>query len=58
LWKTTTRTNAPKLIDELLDSEDYVKRWSYFFEDLFRAGNRMASGKNLFHFWIEEFLDA
>ncbi len=45
-----------KLIDELLDSEDYVKRWSYFFEDLFRAGNRMASGKNLFHFWIAEFL--
>lgn len=46
-----------KLIDQLLDSEDYIKRWSYYFEDLYRAGNRMASGKNLFHFWIEEWLE-
>ena len=45
-----------KLIDKLIDSEDFVYRWSYYFEDLFRAGNRMASGKNLFHFWIEEWL--
>ncbi|MBI1354216.1 MAG: DUF1553 domain-containing protein [Acidobacteria bacterium] len=45
-----------KLIDQLVDSEDFVHRWSYYFEDLFRAGNRMASGKNLFHFWVEEWL--
>lgn len=45
-----------KLIDQLIDSDEFVERWSYYFEDLFRAGNRMGHGKNLFHFWIEEWL--
>lgn len=45
-----------KLIDELIESKEFVERWSYYFEDLFRAGNRMGYGKNLFHFWIEEWL--
>ena len=45
-----------KLIDELVASEEFVERWSYYFEDLFRAGNRMGYGKNLFHFWIQEWL--
>ena len=47
-----------KLIDRLVDSEDFVNRWSYYFEDLFRAGNRMGFGANLFHYWIEEWLTA
>ena len=45
-----------KLVDRLVDSEDFVDRWSYYFEDLFRAGNRMGFGANLFHYWIEEWL--
>lgn len=45
-----------KLIDRLTASEEFVARWSYYFEDLFRAGNRMGFGKNLFHYWIEEWL--
>jgi hypothetical protein len=45
-----------KLVDRLVNSEDFVHRWSYYFEDLFRAGNRMGFGGNLFHFWIEEWL--
>ena len=45
-----------KLVDRLVDSEDFVNRWSYYFEDLFRAGNRMGFGANLFHFWVEEWL--
>jgi hypothetical protein len=45
-----------KLIDRLTASEDFVHRWSYYFEDLFRAGNRMGFGANLFHYWIEEWL--
>ncbi len=45
-----------KLIDQLIDSEEFIDRWSYYFEDLFRAGNRMGFGKNLFHYWIEEWL--
>lgn len=45
-----------KLIDRLVDSGEFVDRWSYYFEDLFRAGNRMGHGKNLFHFWIKEWL--
>ncbi len=45
-----------KLIDRLVASGEFVTRWSYYFEDLFRAGNRMGFGKNLFHYWIEEWL--
>ena len=45
-----------KLIDRLTASDDFVHRWSYYFEDLFRAGNRMGFGANLFHYWIEEWL--
>ncbi len=45
-----------KLIDRLVESDEFVARWSYYFEDLFRAGNRMGFGKNLFHYWIEEWL--
>ena len=45
-----------RLIDRLLGGEEFVERWSYFFEDLFRAGNRMGHGKNLFRFWTREWL--
>ena len=45
-----------KLVDRLVDSDEFVERWSYYFEDLFRAGNRMGFGKNLFHYWIVEWL--
>lgn len=45
-----------KLIDKLLASDAFVDRWSFYFEDLFRAGGRMGSGLNLFHFWIREWL--
>ena len=45
-----------KLIDQLIDSDEFIDRWSYYFEDLFRAGNRMGFGKNLFHYWIQEWL--
>jgi hypothetical protein len=45
-----------KLIDKLVASDAFVDRWSFYFEDLFRAGGRMGSGLNLFHFWIREWL--
>ena len=45
-----------KLIDSLTSGEEFVERWAYYFEDLFRAGNRMGYGKNLFHFWVKEWL--
>ena len=44
------------LIDRLIASEEFVERWSYYFEDLLRAGNRMGHGKNLFRFWMREWL--
>ena len=44
------------LIDRLIASEEFVERWSYYFEDLFRAGNRMGHGKNLFRYWTREWL--
>ena len=45
-----------RLIDDLIAGEEFVERWSYFFEDLFRAGNRMGHGKNLFRYWTREWL--
>ena len=45
-----------RLIDRLIGSDEFVERWSYYFEDLFRAGNRMGHGKNLFRFWTREWL--
>jgi Protein of unknown function (DUF1553)/Protein of unknown function (DUF1549) len=44
------------LIDRLVNSEAFVDRWTYYFEDLFRAGGRMGSGLNLFHYWVREWL--
>jgi hypothetical protein len=45
-----------RLIDQLTTSDEFVDRWAFYFEDLFRAGGRMGSGLNLFHFWIREWL--
>ncbi|MBM3740246.1 MAG: DUF1553 domain-containing protein [Acidobacteria bacterium] len=45
-----------KLIDRLLESPGFVDRWSYYFEDLFRAGQRMGHGLNLFHYWTREWI--
>ena len=45
-----------KLIDKLLASQAFIDKWTYYFEDLFRAGGRMGSGLNLFHFWLREWL--
>ncbi len=45
-----------KLIDRLTESDAFVDKWTFYFEDLFRAGGRMGSGLNLFHYWIREWL--
>jgi hypothetical protein len=45
-----------RLIDELLESEAFVEKWSYFFMDLLRANGKMARGVQLFHYWIKEAL--
>ena len=45
-----------RLVDRLIAGDEFVERWSYYFEDLFRAGNRMGHGKNLFRFWTREWL--
>lgn len=45
-----------KLIDRLVDSPGFIDRWTYYFEDLFRAGGRMGAGLNLFHYWVREWL--
>jgi len=42
-------------VDELLASESYVRRWSYWFGELYRntgeVGNRLAAGK--FSIWLD-----
>ena len=44
------------LIDRLTASDGFIDKWTYYFEDLFRAGGRMGSGLNLFHYWVREWL--
>jgi hypothetical protein len=44
------------MIDRLVDSPAFVDKWTYYFEDLFRAGQRMGHGLNLFHYWVKEWL--
>jgi hypothetical protein len=44
------------LVDRLVRSDAFVDKWTYYFEDLFRAGQRMGPGLNLFHFWLREWL--
>ncbi|HEY3840519.1 MAG TPA: DUF1549 domain-containing protein [Bryobacteraceae bacterium] len=45
-----------RLIDQLTSSSAFVDKWTFYFEDLFRAGGRMGYGLNLFHFWLREWL--
>lgn len=45
-----------EIIDHLINSEAFVDRWTYYFEDLFRASGRMGPGLHLFHYWIREWL--
>jgi hypothetical protein len=45
-----------QLIDKLVASEGFIDHWTYYFEDLFRAGQRMGHGLNLFHYWVREWL--
>ena len=47
-----------KLIDRLLDGEEYVEKWAYHFMDLFRANGKMGRGQHLFHFWMKQNLRA
>jgi len=45
-----------KLIEKLVASDAFIDKWTFYFEDLFRAGQRMGSGLNLFHYWVREWL--
>ena len=54
--KDSDASKRDKLIDRLTSSDAFVDRWTYYFEDLFRAGGRMGSGLNLFHYWVKEFV--
>ena len=47
-----------KLIDRLLDGDEYVEKWAYHFMDLFRANGKMGRGQNLFHYWMKQNLRA
>jgi hypothetical protein len=46
-----------ELIDRLTTSDAFVDRWTFYFQDLFRAGSRMGSGLKLLRFWIREWLN-
>ena len=43
-----------RAIDRLLETEEFVDKWAYFFMDLFRANGKMGRGQNLFHYWMKE----
>jgi hypothetical protein len=43
-----------RLLSNLIESEEYVDKWAYFFLDMFRANGKMGRGQNLFHYWMKE----
>jgi hypothetical protein len=44
-----------RVIDELLNSEAYLNRWSYYFTALFHLGRGgLGAGVDLFHLWLRE----
>ncbi len=43
-----------KLVDRLIESEEFVDKWAYFFMDLFRTNGKMGRGQELFHYWMKE----
>lgn len=45
-------------IDELLDHEAFSEKWAYFYMNLFRANGKMGRGRELFHYWLKENLQA
>ncbi|MBM3727828.1 MAG: DUF1549 domain-containing protein [Acidobacteria bacterium] len=51
---STDPAKRDKAIDKLLESEEFVEKWAYFFMDLFRANGKMGRGQNLFHYWMKE----
>jgi hypothetical protein len=53
---STDPNKRAALVDKLVDSPAFVDKWTFYFEDLFRAGQRMGAGLNLFHFWTREWL--
>ena len=53
---STDPAKREKLIDRLVDSPEFIDKWTYYWEDLFRAGQRMGPGLNLFHYWMREWL--
>ncbi|HEU0121674.1 MAG TPA: DUF1553 domain-containing protein [Bryobacteraceae bacterium] len=52
--ESTEPLKRDRLIDELLASEAFVDKWSYFFMDLLRANGKMGRGVQLFHYWLKE----
>ena len=53
---STDPEKRDKLVDRLTSSDAFIDKWTYYFEDLFRAGGRMGAGLNLFHYWVREWL--
>jgi len=54
--KDSDPAKREKLVDRLISSGAFIDKWTYYFEDLFRAGSRMGFGLNLFHYWLREWL--
>lgn len=50
----TAPDKRDRTIDRLLETEEFVDKWAYFFMDLFRANGKMGRGQNLFHYWMKE----
>lgn len=52
----TDANKRDKLVDRLVESKEFVTRWTFYFQDLFTANGKMAFGLNLFNYWIREWL--
>jgi hypothetical protein len=50
----TSPEKRSRLIARLLDSEEWVEKWTYYYMDLLRANGKMARGVQLFHMMLKD----
>jgi hypothetical protein len=43
-----------RLIDRLINSEEWAEKWAYFYMDLLRANGKMSRGVQLFHHMLKD----
>jgi hypothetical protein len=50
----TSPGKRDRLIDALLDKDEFAEQWAWYWGDLLRLSNEAGLGANSFHYWFKE----